>query len=519
MRPIFAACILAVAFASPLCAQTPERGGTLIFSVTGEPETFDCHASVGAAVLHRVAPHYSTLLRIDPAAYPKIAGDLAERWQATADGLVYRFALRSGVKFHDGTDLTSADVKASYERIKDPPAGTISARRSQLADVVEIAAPDPRTVEFRLSRPNAAMPVYFASPWNCIYSAKMLAENPAYPARAVMGSGPFRFVEQIAGSEWRGRRFENYHRAGLPYLDEFRAISVGGPALVNALAGGQTMADFRGLAPAERDRVMATRGDKMNVAEADQPGMLMLTFNAEKGATSDARVRRALSIAIDRWAGAEPMARLTFFSTVGGFQRPGSAFARDAADLEKLPGFARDMAAARAEARRLLAEAGQSNLQLTLTNRPLYTALGLFLVDQWRQIGVTVRNEPVENQPFFAARASGNFEIVVDAIQDYVDEPSLQFLPFLSLARNPANIARTRDAEIDAIYDRQSAALDPDVRRQAVRDLEALLLTRAYTVPLYWARRIIVMGKEVRGYTVTPSSFVGQDLADIWLAR
>jgi len=519
-RNLLAVAVLAPALCAAAGAQTPPqtavRGGTLIYSVTGEPETYDCHASVNAAVQHRVAPHYSTLLRIDPNAYPQIVGDLAESWQASADGLLYRFALRDGVRFHDGTSLTAGDVKASYERIKDPPQGVVSPRRAQLADIAAIAAPDARTVEFRLSKPNAAMPVYFASPWNCIYSAKLLAENPSYPARHVMGSGPFRFAEHVAGSEWRGQRYDAYHRPGLPYLDGFRAISIGGPALVNALAGGQTMVDFRGLAPPERDRVMATRGDQMRVVEADQPGMLMLAFNSEK--ISDPRVRLALSLAIDRWAGAEPMARLTFFSGVGGFQRPGSGFARSPVELEKLPGYSRDMAAARAQARRLLAEAGQSNLSLALTNRPLYTALGLFLADQWRQIGVTVRNEPLENQPFFAARASGNFDMVVDAIQDFVDEPSLQFLPFLSLARNPANIARARDADIDALYDRQSAALDPAARREAVRALEETMLSRAYTVPLYWARRIVAMNATVRGYTVTPSSFVGQDLAEIWLA-
>lgn len=523
MRGFFLAVAVAAVAAAPVFAQTPpqtpQRGGTLIYSVTGEPETYDCHASVTGAVLHRVAPHYSTLLRIDAANYPNIVGDVAESWQASADGRSYRFVLRDGVRFHDGTPLTSADVKASYERIKDPPAGVVSVRRSQLLDIAAIATPDARTVEFTLHRANAAMPFYFASPWNCIYSAKLLAENPAYPARLVMGSGPFRFAEHVAGSEWRGVRFEGYFRAGLPYLDGFRAISIGGPALVNALAGGQTMADFRGLAPPERDRIVATRPDKVRVTEADSPGLLMLTFNTEKGPTADARVRRALSLGIDRWSGAEPMGRLTFFSSVGGFQRPGSAFARSAAELEQLPGFARDMAASRAQARALLAEAGQTNLQLVLTNRPLYTALGLFLVDQWRQIGVTVRNEPAENQPFFAARASGNFDIIVDAIQDYVDEPSLQFAPFLSLARNPVNIARSRDDAVDALFDRQSASLDAAERRTIVRALEARLLGEAQSVPLYWARRILVTANEVQGYPMTPSSFVGQDLAGVWLAR
>lgn len=517
MRNFLAAALLALA--APASAQTPQRGGTLIFSVTGEPDTYDCHATISTSVYHRVAPHYSTLLRIDPHDYPRIQGDLAESWDASPDGLVHTFRLRAGVRFHDGTILTSADVKASFERIMNPPQGLVSPRRAQFRDVIAIETPDHRTAIFRLSRASAAMPVYFAGPLNCIYSARRLAENPLFPQRNVVGTGPFRFVEHVAGSEWRGERFDGYFRPGQPYLDGFRIISIGGPALVNALAGRQIMADFRGLSPAERDRVTAARGDSVRVAEADSPGMLMLTFNAERGPTSDARVRRALSIAIDRWAGAEPMGRLTFFSGVGGYQRPGSDFARSTAELERLPGFGRDMAANRAEARRLLAEAGHSNLQLTFTNRQLYTALGVFLIDQWRQIGVTVRHEQAENQPYFAARANGNFEIIVDAIQDYADEPSLQFLPFLSLERNPANIARSRDTRVDRLYDLQGAELDRSRRTGYVRELETHLLTEAFTVPFFWARRIVVMDASIRGYGMTPSAFVGQDLAGVWLAR
>jgi peptide/nickel transport system substrate-binding protein len=177
------------------------------------------------------------------------------------------------------------------------------------------------------------------------------------------------------------------------------------------------------------------------------------------------------------------------------------------------------MAANRAEARRLLAEAGQSNLQLVLTSRPLYTALGVFLIDQWRQVGVTVRQEQAENQPYFAARSSGNFEIIIDAIQDYADEPSLQFLPFLSMARNPANVARVRDTRVDELYDLQAFELDRARRTGHVRALETHLLTEAHTVPLYWARRILVLDSAIRGYGMTPSAFVGQDLGSVWLAR
>jgi peptide/nickel transport system substrate-binding protein len=509
----------AVGFAHAQISDTPRRGGMLVFSVTGEPDTYDCHVAVSTAVLHRLAPHYSTLIKIDQATYPQIVGDVAQSWTVSTDGLAYSFRLRPNVLFHDGTKLTAADVQASFERIRNPPSGVTSVRREQFRDVAAIETPDPQTVIVRLSNPNAAMLTFLASPWNCLYSARLLADNPNYPARVVMGSGPFRFVAHVAGSEWRGERFDSYFREGRPYLDGFRAISIAGPALVNALAAGQTLIDFRGLAPAERDRVVAARGDRVRALEADQPGMLMLTFNTQRKPFDDPRVRQALNLAIDRWGGAEPMARLTFFSGVGGFQRPGSTYARSRQEIEKLPGFRPDMTANRAESRRLLAEAGQSNLSLTFTNRQIYTPLGIFLVDQWRQIGVTVNHEQLENQRFFGSRAGGSFDVVIDAIQDYVDEPSLQFQYFLSFDRNPSNISRAIDHKIDELYDRQARTLDVTERTRIVRELEMHLLAQAYTVPFYWAKRIVTVATDLGGFRMTPSSFVGQDLADLWLAH
>src|SRR5205814_1267560 len=107
-----------------------------------------------------------------------------------------------------------------------------------------------------------------ASPWNCIYSKARLDADPRYPEKTVMGSGPFRFVEYAPGSHWLGKRFENYFVKDRPYLDGFRIVEVSGAAMVNSLAGGQVMAEFRGLAPAERDRIAAARGDRIRFVES-----------------------------------------------------------------------------------------------------------------------------------------------------------------------------------------------------------------------------------------------------------
>ena len=150
-----AATLLCAAALMPLgtaaLAETPKRGGILTFAVVAEPPTTDCHATTTFAMVHPVAPQYSTLLGfVGPMDKLRIEGDLAESWEVSKDGLTYTFKLRKGVKFHDGSDLTSADIKATYERIINPAAEVISARKAQHQDIKQIDTPDPHTVVFRL---------------------------------------------------------------------------------------------------------------------------------------------------------------------------------------------------------------------------------------------------------------------------------------------------------------------------------------------------------------------------------
>ena len=134
-------------------AETPKRGGTLNFAVSAEPPNYDCHANSSFAFIHPVRPHYSTLLKFDPDNYPKIIGDLAESWTIASDGLTYTFKLKKGVKFHDGSTLTSEDVKASYDRIRDPQGGAKSLRKAAYDDITAIDTPDPYTVVVKLKKP------------------------------------------------------------------------------------------------------------------------------------------------------------------------------------------------------------------------------------------------------------------------------------------------------------------------------------------------------------------------------
>jgi peptide/nickel transport system substrate-binding protein len=517
-----AAALVLSALAAPALAQAPQRGGTLDFGVVFEPPTYDCHAGNTFAVLHAVSPHYSTLLKFDLKHYPKVTGDLAETWSVSDDKKTYTFKLKPNVKFHDGSTLTAADVKASYDRLRDPPAGVVSIRKALFSDIAAIDTPDAATVVFRLKDVNAAMETMFALPWNCIYSAAKLKEDPAFPTKTVMGTGPFRFVEHVKGSHWVGQRFDGYHVPGQPYLDGFRATFIPNPsAMLNALQGGAVKAEFRGLTPNERDRLVEALGPKVRSEESSEPTVLLITFNTEKKPFDDVRVRRALTMAIDRRAASEGLYKQSRLKTVGGLMRPGSPFATPERELEKFPGLGRDVEAARAEAKRLLKEAGVENLSFVLTNRnnPPYTTTGIYALDQWKRIGVNAEHRPVETAAWTQALTSGNFDVIVDFGSDVVDEPSLRLAKHISTDRSPQNAARVVDRELDSLYDRQASESDPAKRADLVRAFEARWLDQAASVPFLWAQRIVVTYADVHGWAMSPSNSLGQDLAEVWLAK
>jgi len=500
----------------------PKQGGTLEFAVDAEPANYDCGANISFAFLHPIAPHYSTLLKFDAANYPQVTGDLATSWSVSADKLTYTFKLHPGVLFHDGSKLTSADVKASYDRIEHPPQGAISARQVNFAAIADIDTPDAETVVFHLRWPEAAMLANFASPWNCIYSAAKLKEDPLFPQKHVLGSGAFTFVEHVVGDHWIGKRFDHYFKPDRPYLDGYRADFTTEAKAVDGLEKGTIMAEFRSVTPQERDRLVESLGDKIVVTESPWINNILITFNTKRPPLNDARVRRALSLAIDRWGAADQLSNTTFLKYVGGVLRPGFSMATPESELVDLPGFSHDIEASRAEAKRLLAEAGVKDLKLKLTNRSLaspYFAAAEFLADQWKQVGVTLSEERLDNKHWQAAMEEGNFDVSFDFVGDYFDDPTLQLTKFVSTDLSPVNYAYSQDRFLDALYVGQAISTDLRQRTKIVRDFERHALTEAYAVPLLWWNRIVVTSAQVKGWSMTPTHFIEQDLTDVWLDR
>jgi peptide/nickel transport system substrate-binding protein len=499
---------------------TPKHGGTLEFAVTVEPGNFDCHGNISFAFLHPIAPHYSTLLKFDPANYPQIIGDLAESWSVSADRLTYTFKLRSNVFFHDGSRLTSADVKASYERIAHPPPGVVSSRKVDYAAISSIDTPDALTVVFHLQWPEAAMLANFASPWNCIYSAAKLALEPDYPKTNILGTGAFSFVEYEKGKYWRGRRWDRYFLPGRPYLDGYQADFVSANAVIAGYKSGRIAAEFRGVTPPQRDDLVESLGDRIEISESPWLSNLLIVFNTKRPPFDDARVRRALSLAIDRWGAAAKLQGSTFLRYVGGVMRPGSSMATPEAELVKIPGFSRDIAASRDEARRLLDEAGVHDLKVTITVRdipmPHYAGADL-LAESWRQIGVTTTQDRRNIWDWQKEIDARQFDIALDFSGDFYDDPTIQLTKYVSHDLSPVNYSYSTDRFLDALFIGQAVINDPRQRAKIVRDFEQHALSEAYTAPLLWWNRIVATSAKLKGWSITPSHFIGQDLTDVWL--
>src|SRR3989304_6401036 len=140
-------------------AQAPKgkRGGNLNFAISAEAPHYDPHGSDTYATLHFSSPFYSTLLRYNLAKFPEIEGDLAKSWTVAPDQKSYTFKLQEGVKFHDGTTLTSADVKATYDRLRNPPQGVVSNRKATFPAIDTIETPDANTVIFKMKAVNSPM--------------------------------------------------------------------------------------------------------------------------------------------------------------------------------------------------------------------------------------------------------------------------------------------------------------------------------------------------------------------------
>src|SRR2546425_11264424 len=283
-------------------SETPRRGGVLLAAIAADAPSLDPHQEQTFATIQPVAPLYSTLLQIDPYNYPNVIGDVASEWKIAPDGLAYTFKIRQGIRFHDGSPLTAADVKASYDKILFPPDGVRSIRKHHYSAIATVEAPDPSTVVFKLKFPSASLLNNLASPWNVIYPKKYLDKDPNYFKNNVVGSGPFKFKSYTRGSTFEGERNPDYFVKDRPYLNGYKFfISTETSVRAAAVRSGRAYIEFRDLPLAEAEAIRKQLGDKVAVQTVPVTGQWGIAINNTVKPFNDVRVRKALTLGFDRY--------------------------------------------------------------------------------------------------------------------------------------------------------------------------------------------------------------------------
>jgi peptide/nickel transport system substrate-binding protein len=220
---------------------------------------------------------------------------------------------------------------------------------------------------------------------------------------------------------------------------------------------------------------------------------------------------------------APALAKIADVKTVGGIVFPGSPLAATQAELETLAGYWPDIEKSRAEARRLLKDAGAGGFAFDLLNRNVdqpYKFVGTWLIDEWSKIGLHVTQRVVPTGPWFEAMRSGNFDVVVEASCNSVVNPLLDVQKYLPNSIYAANYGNYDDQpEID-LYQQMLHETDAAKQRTLMREFEKRVLdTETHEMVMTYWHRIVPLRSYVKGWKIGPSHYLNQDLANVWLDK
>ena len=392
------ALLLVVVLCVPVPAQTPKSGGVLTIHPLSAPPSLSPHEESTVATVQQASACYSNLVYFDPAKKQEsgdtIIPELAERWSWQDGHRNLVFLLRKGVKWHDGRPFTSADVKYTFDAVREAPDSVgklrTSPRKDWYANVEAIEAPEPHTVVFRLKRPQPSLLLMFASGYSPVFPAHV----PVADLRQrCVGTGPFKQKEYLRGQLVELERNPDYFVPDRPYLDGIRytIIRERGTRLA-ALQAGRLDA----FVPLEMTKAMAdaakSGAPSLVITEIGQNGSDNVLLNHKRAPFDNALVRRAVNFALDRRSYVKSVRQDGAVIGAALMPKPMGFWGLGEPDLRNLAGY-RDPARDKAEAKRLLAEAGYGpgktlRLEMATRTSPIYVDLASYAVDQLRLVGI-----------------------------------------------------------------------------------------------------------------------------------
>ncbi len=493
--------------ATPAPAADPnaQPGGTLVLGFEANPDDlnpFTMTSLVSALVAEQV---YDTLFVFDQSLSAQ--NNLCVRHEAP-DDTTFIFHIAENAVFSDGSPLTSDDVVFTLESFKNPDIGG----RAWAQQIESVEAIDEHTVQVNLVQPFAPLISYLAFQYNPIISKAFYESTGGDLAQQTMGSGPFILEEFIPDQVIRFRKNPNYWQEGLPYLDGMEwLILPDDQARVAALRGGEiSNADFIDHQAVESFE----NNEEWVVYQYSTLTHGTTVINCSTGPLADARVRQALSYAVDRNEFLE-------FSALGYGQVTGYIPAPDqtwAIPVEELPTYQTNID----RAKELLAEAGYADgFDVTLRVSSLYvldTANAQVLQQQLQAIGVNVNIEQLEWGNLLDAWVNSDFELLNILLLGQPDPDGYTWGRYHSAS--PTNYCQVSDPDLDAMLDQARAEVDVATRQGLYRDIQLKLdeVVPSLYYYVYDVWQVWAANPPVHGVTPMPNAS-GPYIKRIWIEQ
>jgi peptide/nickel transport system substrate-binding protein len=454
---------------------TPKRGGTLTVVHGVDISNFDVQAAPGYEVVWINQNIHNSLLTIDKDLNP--APDLAKKWEASPDGLVYAFYLEEGVKFHDGTDMDAEAVKWNFEHMMDPK--TRAAVRVFYTDVKAVEVVDRHTVRFVLQEPNYLFPLIVAGyRYGFVLSSptafKTMSEQE-YRTHPV-GTGPFKLLEWVPNDHITLVRNENYFKKGLPYLDKVVFKVLNDPMSQVAALKTREVDMLNSVSP---ELVRVLQQDKnITVLGGLETTPMVAMLQVTRPPFTDLRVRKALGCyGIDRHEIAEK-AQL-------GLAKPLVSMAavdvKGYVDLNALCPYDTE------KARALLKEAGYDASHplhftiLTDNEKQVFSNIATLLKEQYRKLGAEAKVEVQDKVTWMTYMVGKNRCQWDQSVEDLASIITVHHNSYITETTAPFNLSCHTDTKVDELY-RQIKLAPTEAERQQRN--EALL--RYMVENMYW---------------------------------
>jgi peptide/nickel transport system substrate-binding protein len=459
----------------------PRRGGSVTVAHPGTIRQLDPQKQTSADEYIMAYHTYETLVwwNHDGTLQPL----LARAWEKSPDLRTWTFHLRQGVKFHNGKDLTSADAKASIERILDPKTGSLLRSTLDMVDAVE--TPDAVTVRIRLKVPYSEL--------DSVLSLSRMAIVPSDKidvlSKEVIGTGAYTLQEFVQGSHFSLARNPNYWRANLPYLDTIVVRQIPEAATrLTSLQSGQT--DVFWLVPFELfDSLKSARG--ITLHEATTNFWDPLVMNPNKPPFDNPKVRKAVRLALDK-------DRAITLCLRGHGQK---VILPLVPSDPHYPSQAKDPEPNLAEARKLLAEAGHPNgFEVPMfigMGRPARERMAEVVCDMLKAVNITCKIQRMPIDKFFA-EIEGKGELYATG---YPASPAagMHLYPVFH-STGSFNAIKWKHPQVDQILEQARQTAAPEKARELYVRL-ADLLNEEGPMWIPWVQNIVIATRDrVRGF-------------------